>query len=136
MASETVSNHQEKALALLQADAEKILRLIKVQMDHLTMPQCPLYEEVLDTQMFGLSREVDFAVRLGLIAEEQGKAMLGELERELSALHEAFTNKQRVQIRGLKLKKFELFICIIKQEESMYRWNTTIIKLKQREEMK
>ncbi len=77
MASETVSNHQEKALALLQADAEKILRLIKVQMDHLTMPQCPLYEEVLDTQMFGLSREVDFAVRLGLIAEEQGKAMLG-----------------------------------------------------------
>ena len=91
MASETVSNHQEKALALLQADAEKILRLIKVQMDHLTMPQCPLYEEVLDTQMFGLSREVDFAVRLGLIAEEQGKAMLGELERELSALHEAFT---------------------------------------------
>jgi uncharacterized protein YlaN (UPF0358 family) len=95
LASETVSNHQEKALALLQADAEKILRLIKVQMDHLTMPQCPLYEEVLDTQMFGLSREVDFAVRLGLIAEEQGKAMLGELERELSALHEAFTNKQQ-----------------------------------------
>ena len=47
-------------------------------MDNLTMPQCPLYEEVLDTQMFGLSREVDFAVRLGLIAEEQGKAMLGE----------------------------------------------------------
>lgn len=73
MASETVSNHQEKALALLQADAEKILRLIKVQMDNLTMPQCPLYEEVLDTQMFGLSREVDFAVRLGLIGEEQGK---------------------------------------------------------------
>ena len=94
MASETVANHQEKALALLQADAEKILRLIKVQMN-LTMPQCPLYEEVLDTQMFGLSREVDFAVRLGLIAEEQGKAMLGELERELSALHEAFTNKQQ-----------------------------------------
>ena len=27
------------------------------------MPQCPLYEDVLDTQMFGLSREIDFAVR-------------------------------------------------------------------------
>lgn len=94
LASETVTNHQEKALALLQADAEKILRLIKVQMDHLTMPQCPLYEEVLDTQMFGLSREVDFAVRLGLVAEEQGKEILGELERELSVLHDAFTNKQ------------------------------------------
>lgn len=73
MASETVSNHQEKALALLQADAEKILRLIKVQMDNLTMPQCPLYEEVLDTQMFGLSREVDFAVRLDLVEKNKGK---------------------------------------------------------------
>ncbi|MCP8970285.1 YlaN family protein [Ectobacillus ponti] len=94
MASETATNHQEKALALLKADAGKILKLIKVQMDHLTMPQCPLYEEVLDTQMFGLSREVDFAVRLGLIQEVQGREILGELERELSALHEAFTKKQ------------------------------------------
>lgn len=94
MASETVTNHQDKALALLKADAEKILKLIHVQMDHLTMPQCPLYEEVLDTQMFGLSREVDFAVRLGLIEEAQGKEILGELERELSALHEAFTKNQ------------------------------------------
>ncbi|MDG4655797.1 YlaN family protein [Ectobacillus antri] len=94
MASETVTNHQEKALALLKADAEKILKLIQVQMDHLTMPQCPLYEEVLDTQMFGLSREVDFAVRLGLIEEVQGKEILGELERELSALHDAFTKRQ------------------------------------------
>ncbi|MFX3624328.1 MAG: YlaN family protein [Ectobacillus sp.] len=95
MASETVTNHQEKALALLKADAGKILKLIRVQMDHLTMPQCPLYEEVLDTQMFGLSREVDFAVRLGLIEEAQGKEILGELERELSALHDAFTRKQK-----------------------------------------
>ncbi|CAM4032356.1 YlaN family protein [Bacillus manliponensis] len=95
MTSETVANHQEKALALLQADAGKILKLIQVQMDHLTMPQCPLYEEVLDTQMFGLSREVDFAVRLGLVAPEKGKEILGELERELSALHDAFTNKQQ-----------------------------------------
>ncbi len=94
MASETVMNHQEMALAVLKADASKILKLIKVQMNHLTMPQCPLYEEVLDTQMFGLSREVDFAVRLGLIEEVQGKEILDELERELSALHDAYTKKQ------------------------------------------
>ncbi|HJV31559.1 MAG TPA: YlaN family protein [Bacillales bacterium] len=89
MASDMIVNHQEKAFAILQADAEKILRLIKVQMDNLTMPQCPLYEEVLDTQMFGLSREIDFAVRLGLIDGETGKAILEKLESELSALHEA-----------------------------------------------
>ncbi|MRX71686.1 DUF1507 family protein [Bacillus lacus] len=93
MASEIVIDHREKALALLKSDAEKIMKLIKVQMDNLTMPQCPLYEEVLDTQMFGLSREIDFAVRLGLIDEREGKSLIDALERELSALHEAFTNK-------------------------------------------
>ncbi|MFJ5713448.1 YlaN family protein [Neobacillus sp. NPDC093127] len=93
MASEIIVNHQEKAYALLQADAEKILKLIKVQMDNLTMPQCPLYEEVLDTQMFGLSREIDFAVRLGLIDGKDGKAILDQLESELSALHDASLRK-------------------------------------------
>ena len=93
LSSELVTNHQEKAYALLRADADKILQLIKVQMENLTMPQCPLYEEVLDTQMFGLSREIDFAVRLGLVSEKDGKELLESLERELSALHEASTKK-------------------------------------------
>ncbi|WP_075981059.1 YlaN family protein [Bacillus massilinigeriensis] len=93
MASDMVIDHREKASALLKADADKILKLIKVQMDNLTMPQCPLYEEVLDTQMFGLSREIDFAVRLELISEKEGKTILEELERELSALHEASQRK-------------------------------------------
>lgn len=89
VSSEVALNHKEKAYALLKADADKILKLIKVQMDNLTMPQCPLYEEVLDTQMFGLSREIDFAVRLGLVDDTNGKALLESLERELSSLHEA-----------------------------------------------
>lgn len=93
LAFEMMVNHQEKALALLKADADKILKLIKVQMDNLTMPQCPLYEEVLDTQMFGLSREIDFAVRLDLVDEKEGKAILDQLERELSILHEASQRK-------------------------------------------
>ncbi|MEC2176336.1 DUF1507 family protein, partial [Bacillus amyloliquefaciens] len=46
-----------------------------------------------DTQMFGLSREIDFAVRLGLVDENDGKELLDRLERELSALHDAFTGK-------------------------------------------
>jgi uncharacterized protein YlaN (UPF0358 family) len=83
-----VPDLEQKALALLRADAEKIYKLIDVQMENLTMPQCPLYEEVLDTQMFGLSREVEFAVRLGLIEEEIGREIMGSLERKLADLHE------------------------------------------------
>ena len=93
MESEILVNHREKAYELLRKDADKILRLIQVQMDNLTMPQCPLYEEVLDTQMYGLSREIDFAVRLGLVAERDGKELLDSLERKLSILHEASLRK-------------------------------------------
>lgn len=82
MASEMIVDHRQKAFELLKVDAEKILKLIRVQMDNLTMPQCPLYEEVLDTQMFGLSREIDFAVRLGLVDEKDGKDLLYTLERD------------------------------------------------------
>ncbi|BAC13384.1 YlaN family protein [Oceanobacillus iheyensis] len=85
-------DHREKAHALLKADADKILRLIEVQIENLTMPQCPVYEDVLDTQMYGLSREIDFAVRLELISEIEGKALLENLEKKLNILHEASQN--------------------------------------------
>jgi len=91
---EVATDHREKAYALLKADADKILRLIEVQMENLMMPQCPLYEEVLDTQMFGLSREIDFAVRLKLISESEGKKIMDNLERKLNILHEAAQNSQ------------------------------------------
>ncbi len=93
MSAEMMTGHKERAIALLKADAEKIRQLIEVQLENLTMPQCPLYEEVLDTQMYGLSREIDFAIRLGLVEEEQGKKILEDLERKLANLHEASIRK-------------------------------------------
>lgn len=85
-------NINSAAYEQLNQDADRILHLIKVQMDNLTMPSCPLYEEVLDTQMFGLQKEVDFAVKLSLVDKEEGKSLMLRLEKELSKLHEAFTN--------------------------------------------
>ena len=87
-------SYQQKAVELLKADAEKIAKLIKVQIDHLTLPQCPLYEDVLDTQMYGLSKEIDFAVKLGLMEREEGRVILSTLEKELSVMHDAYTNKK------------------------------------------
>jgi len=82
-----------KALSLLQGDADKIEKLIEVQMENLATRKCPLYEEVLDTQMYGFSREVDFAVRAGLIEEAVGKEILSKLERNLAVLYEALNVK-------------------------------------------
>ncbi len=88
MVSQRKLNQRKEAYGLLKNDAEKILRLIEVQIENFMMPQCPLYEEVLDTQMFGLSREIDFAIRLDLIDETEGKELLDNLERKLNLLHE------------------------------------------------
>lgn len=82
---------RKDAIRLINEDANKISQLIHVQMEHLTMPQCPLYEEVLDTQMFGFSREIDFAVRLGVLDEEEGRKLMSALEQELSNLYEQYT---------------------------------------------
>ena len=93
MSAEMMTGDKEKAYTLLKSDANKIRRLIEVQMENLTMPQCPLYEDVLDTQMYGLSKEIDFAIRLGLVEEANGKKILEELERKLAELHEASMSK-------------------------------------------
>jgi uncharacterized protein YlaN (UPF0358 family) len=85
-------NH--KAQILLQEDADKIEKLIEVQMENLTTRQCPLYEEVLDTQMYGLSREIDFAVRAGLVTPIAGRLILSKLERNLAQLYEALNTKK------------------------------------------
>lgn len=82
-----------RAITLLQEDADKIEKLIEVQMENLATRYCPLYEEVLDTQMYGFSRQVDFAVRIGLVQELTGKMVLSKLERNLSVLYEALNNK-------------------------------------------
>lgn len=83
----------EKALILLQEDADKIEKLIEVQMETLTNRRCPLYEEVLDTQMYGLSREIDFAVRVGLVSEQKGREIMTKLQRNLDLLYEALNNR-------------------------------------------
>ncbi|MFD2116933.1 DUF1507 family protein [Paenibacillus yanchengensis] len=90
---EVTSLLHEKALRLLQEDAQKIEKLIEVQMENLTTRQCPLYEEVLDTQMYGFSKEVDFAVRAGLLSEQVGRDIVSRLERNLAVLYEALDQR-------------------------------------------
>jgi uncharacterized protein YlaN (UPF0358 family) len=87
--SELLLSLSQKALLLLQEDADKIEKLIEVQMENLTTRKCPLYEEVLDTQMYGLSREIDFAIRAELISGIAGKQIMVKLERNLAELYEA-----------------------------------------------
>lgn len=71
MANQT--NLKSVAYEQLNKDADRILQLIKVQIDNLTLPSCPLYEEVLDTQMFGLQKKLILLFNLGLLIKKMAK---------------------------------------------------------------
>lgn len=91
-------DHLQTALAkdVLMEDAQKIAGLIENQ-THLCVA-CPAFEEVIDTQMFGFSKKVEFAITMGMIEEEEGHLMLSDLEKHLNDLYnEAFeeTNQEK-----------------------------------------
>jgi len=67
---------------VLMEDANNISSLILNQ-KHLCMT-CPAFEEVIDTQMFGFSKKVEFAITMNLIEEQEGQLLLSELEKHLN----------------------------------------------------
>lgn len=69
---------------ILMEDASKISTLIENQ-KHLCVA-CPAFEEVIDTQMFGFSKKIEFASSMGILDEEEGQLMLSELEKHLNDL--------------------------------------------------
>ncbi len=77
----------ESAYDLLLQEADRIRMLIRNQKNSLCISQCKAFEEVVDTQMYGLSRQVAFAIRLGIVSNESGQQLLSDLERDLNQLY-------------------------------------------------
>ncbi|KAF1302763.1 YlaN family protein [Enterococcus saccharolyticus] len=77
----------ESALEILLEEAERIRMLIRNQKNSLCISQCKAFEEVVDTQMYGLSRQVAYAIRLGIVSNNQGQQVLSDLERDLNQLY-------------------------------------------------
>lgn len=75
------------ALKLLLSDADKIKQLIMNQKNSLCVAHCKAFEEVVDTQMYGFSKQVDFAVRLGVVDRAVGQQLLADLEHSLNQLY-------------------------------------------------
>ncbi|MBE9389792.1 YlaN family protein [Vagococcus salmoninarum] len=86
---------KEFALDVLDEEAKKIRRLISNQRNHLCIAQCKAFEEVVDTQMYGFSRQVDYAVRLGIITTHEGHKILAELEQELNKVYNDVYEEQK-----------------------------------------
>lgn len=83
------------AIKVLQEDADRIKLLIRNQTNSLCISQCKAFEEVVDTQMYGFSRQVFFAEKVGILKRGEGQKMLSELEAELNRLYtELYENRQ------------------------------------------
>lgn len=90
-----VSSSEEKARGLLEEEANRIRLLIKNQKNSLCIAHCKAFEEVVDTQMYGLSRQIAFAISLGAITNIEGQQLLSDLERDLNRMyHEVFSERK------------------------------------------
>ena len=61
----------------------------------LCISQCKAFEEVVDTQMYGFSRQVTYATRLGILTNDEGHRLLSDLERELNQYIQMFMKKHK-----------------------------------------
>ncbi|EOH90165.1 DUF1507 family protein [Enterococcus pallens] len=83
------------AIKILNDDAKRIKLLIQNQHNSLCISQCKAFEEVVDTQMYGFSRQVFFAERIGILKKGEGQQMLSDLEADLNRLYtELYENRQ------------------------------------------
>lgn len=80
------------------ADAEKIYNLINSQKQHLCLAQCPAFEEVVDTQMYGFSKEVDYAVKIGVLTDTEGHRVLSDLEKNLNDVYTEMYDEKKEQV--------------------------------------
>lgn len=71
----------------LKADVDKIQKLLTQQFKALCLSQCPIVEEIIDTQMFGFSKEVDFAKRVQLITADEGNDLVSNLEEQVNQIY-------------------------------------------------
>lgn len=49
--------------------------------------KCPLYQDVIDTQIYGLTKEINLAVEIGCMSREAGRDILAGLEEKASAMY-------------------------------------------------
>ena len=70
-------------------------QLISNQRNYQCITQCKAFEEVVDTQMYGFSKQVDYAQKLGILTKEEGSKLIVELEKELNQVYVNVYDEQK-----------------------------------------
>lgn len=75
---------KEEIQELLTEESEKIIQLLSLQQLQAVDKTGSMLEEIIDTQMYGLSCEVSYAIRIGAVGKDEGQKILSELEQEVT----------------------------------------------------
>ena len=71
----------------IEEDVTKIEEMISACLSVKGDKKCPLYQDVIDTQIYGLSKEINLAVEIGCITDKTGKKILADLEEKTSLIY-------------------------------------------------
>ena len=71
----------------IEEDVVKIEEMINACVSVKGQRKCPLYQDVIDTQIYGLSKEINLAVEIGCISQEAGRLILADLEDKASEMY-------------------------------------------------
>lgn len=71
----------------IEEDVMRIEEMINACMSVKGQRKCPLYQDVIDTQIYGLSKEINLAVEIGCISQEAGRIILADLEDKASEMY-------------------------------------------------
>ncbi|MGX7086528.1 DUF1507 family protein [Gemelliphila palaticanis] len=85
---------QAKVKTKINRDVKKIEDLIEAQLSIKKYRECPLYEDVIDTHIFGISKQLELAVEVGFINEEYSRNILEQLENKINSLYNIIEEKK------------------------------------------
>ena len=71
----------------IQEDIAQIEEMINASLSAKEKRVCPLYQDVIDTQIYGLSKEINLAVEIGCMTREAGKQILSKLEEKSADIY-------------------------------------------------
>ena len=71
----------------IEEDVVKIEEMINACVSVKGQRKCPLYQDVIDTQIYGLTKEINLAVEIGCISQEAGRLILADLEDKASEMY-------------------------------------------------
>ena len=71
----------------IEEDVVKIEEMINACVSVKGQRKCPLYLDVIDTQIYGLTKEINLAVEIGCISQEAGRIILADLENKASEMY-------------------------------------------------